>query len=83
MAESKIPEMCLKTHDVGPWPSWLFENNVSLTSFKSPTFAERFVMIPLIHAKHLTTRYHGSGEKYTPQGHLYGHITIFPKHLLA
>ena len=28
--EPKLPEMCLKTYDVGPWPSVLFENDVSL-----------------------------------------------------
>jgi hypothetical protein len=75
--------MCLKTYDVGPWPSILFENDVSLTLFKRPTFAERIIMSPLMHAKYLTTRYHVSGEKYTPQGRLSGHITTFPKPLLG
>ena len=54
-AESKHPEMCLKTYDVGPWPSVLFENDVSLTLFKSSKFAERIVMSPLMHTKYLTT----------------------------
>ena len=34
-----------------------------------------------MHTKYLTTRYHASGEKYTPQGQLSGHITAFPKPL--
>ena len=34
-----------------------------------------------MHTKCLTTRYHVSGEKYTPQGKLSGHITTFPKPL--
>jgi hypothetical protein len=58
--------MCLKTYDVGPWPSLLFENKVSLTSFKQPTFDERIVMSPLMHTKYLTAIYHASGEKYAP-----------------
>ncbi len=80
-AEPKLPEMCLKTYDVGPWPSVLFENHVSLTLLKRPTFAERIVMSPLMHTKYLTTKYHVSREKHTPQGHLFGHITAFPKPL--
>ena len=72
-------EKCLKTHDVGPWPSVLFENEVSLTLFKRPTFAERIVMSPLMHNKYLTNGYHVGGEKYTPQGQLSWHITAFPK----
>jgi hypothetical protein len=82
-AEPKLPEMCLKTYDIGPWPSILFENDVSLTLFKRPTFAERIVMSPLMHTKYLTTGYHVSGEKYTPEGQLSGHITAFPKPLPA
>ena len=73
--------MCLKTYDLGPWPSLLFENIVSLTPFKQSTFAERIVMCPLMHTKYLTTRYHVSGEKYTPQAQLSGHITALPKPL--
>ena len=34
-----------------------------------------------MHTKYLTTRYHVSGEKYTPQGQLFGHIKTFPKPL--
>jgi hypothetical protein len=37
-AEPKLPEMCLKTYDVGHWPSVLFENDVASTLFKRPTF---------------------------------------------
>jgi hypothetical protein len=70
--------MCLKTYDVGPWPSVLFENDVSLTLFKRPTFVERIVMSPLMHTKYLSTEYHVSGKKYIPQGQLSGHITAFP-----
>ena len=45
-----------------PWPSLLFENDVSLTLFKRPTFDERIVMsLLLMHTKYLTTRYHVSG----------------------
>jgi hypothetical protein len=73
--------MRLKTYDVGPWPSVLFENDVSLTSFKRSTFAERIVMSPLMHTKYLNTRYHVSGENYTPQGQLSGHIKGVPKPL--
>ena len=74
--------MCLKTYDVGPWPSLLFENDVSLTLFKrSILFVERNVMSPLMHTKYLTIGYHGSGENYTPQGQLSGQITLFPKPL--
>ncbi len=80
-AEPKLRETCLKTYDVGPWPSALFENDVSLSSFKRPTFAERNVMSPLMHTKYLTTRCHVSREKYTPQGQLSEHITAFPKPL--
>ena len=72
--------MCLKTY-VGPWPSVLFENDVSLTLFKRLTFAERIVMSPLMHTKYFNTGYHVGGEKYTPQGQLSGHITAFPKPL--
>ena len=38
-------------------------------------------MSPLLHAKYLTTEYHVSGEKYTPQGQLSSHITAFSKPL--
>jgi hypothetical protein len=79
--EPEVPELCLKRIDVGPWPSILFENDVSMTPFKRPTFAERIVMSPLMHTKYLTTGYHISGEKYSPQGQLSGHITAFPKPL--
>jgi hypothetical protein len=34
-----------------------------------------------MHTKYLTNGYHVSGEKYTPQGQLSGHITAFPKPL--
>jgi hypothetical protein len=34
-----------------------------------------------MHTKYLTTRYHVSGEKYTPQCQLSGHITAFPNPL--
>jgi hypothetical protein len=60
--------MFLKTYDVGPWPSVLIENDVSLTLFKRLIFVERILMSPLMHAKYLTIGYHVSGEKYTPQG---------------
>jgi hypothetical protein len=73
--------MCLKTYDIGPWPNVLFENDVSLTLFKHPTFVERIVMSPLMHTTYLTTGYHVSGEKYTPEGQLSGYITAFPKPL--
>jgi len=36
-----------------------------------------------MHTKYSTTRYHVSGEKYTPQGQLSGHIIAFPKPLLG
>ena len=36
-----------------------------------------------MHTKYLTTGYHVSGEKYTPRGQLFGHITAFPKPLPA
>ena len=36
-----------------------------------------------MHTKYLTTGYHVSGEKYTPEGQLSGHITAFPKPLPA
>ena len=71
----------MKSYDVGPWPSLLFEKDVSLTPFKLPICAERIVTSPLMHTKYLTTRYHVSGENYTPQGQLSGHITPFPKPL--
>ncbi len=32
-----------------------------------------------MHTKYVTTTYHVSGEKYTPQGQLSGHIIAFPK----
>ena len=73
--------MCLKTYDVGPWPSLIFENDGSLTLFKRSTFAERLVMRPLMHTKYLTNGYNLSGEKYAPQGQLFGHIIAFPKPL--
>ena len=82
-AEPKLPEMCLITYDVGPWLSVLFENDVSLTLFKHPTFAERIVMSPIMHTKNLTNGYHVRGDKYTPEGQLPGHITSFPKPLPA
>jgi hypothetical protein len=80
-AEPKLLEMCLKTYDIGIWPSVLFENDVLSTLFKRPTFVERIVMSPLMHTKYLATGYHVSGEKYTPEGQLSGHITAFPKPL--
>ncbi len=36
-------------------------------------------MTPLMHTKYLTTEYHASGEKYTPRGQLFEHITTFSK----
>ncbi len=38
--QPRLREMCLKTYDVGSWPSVLFENDVSLTLFKRPAFAD-------------------------------------------
>ena len=35
--ELQLTELCLKIYVVNPWPSLLFENNVSLTPFKQPT----------------------------------------------
>ncbi len=67
-AEPQLLEMCFKTYDVGPWPSLLFKNDVSLTLFKRPIFAERIVTSHVMHTKYWTTGYHVSGEKYTPQG---------------
>ena len=43
--------MRLKTYDVGPWPSLIFENDFSLTLFKRPTIAERIIVSPLMHTK--------------------------------
>jgi hypothetical protein len=40
-------------------------------------------MSPLMHTTYFTIGYHVSGEKYTPQGQLLGHITNFPKPLFA
>ncbi len=57
------------------------KNDVSLTLFKRPTFVERILMSPLMHTKYLTTGYHVSGEKYTPQGQLSRQITVFPRPL--
>jgi hypothetical protein len=48
-SEYHLLEMCLKTYDVGPWPSLLLESDVSLTLFKRPTFVERIAMIYLMH----------------------------------
>jgi hypothetical protein len=74
--------MCLETYSDGPWPSILFENDVSWTLFKCPTFAECIVTSPLMHTKYLITRgYHVSGEEYTPRGQLSGHVTNVPKPL--
>jgi hypothetical protein len=75
--------MCLKTYDVGPWSNLLFENDVSLTLLKCPTFAERIITSPFLHTKYLTTGYHTGGEKYTPQGQLSWHIAAFPRPLPA
>ncbi len=36
-------------------------------------------MSHLMHTKYLTTGYHVSGEKYTPQEQLSGHNIAFPK----
>jgi hypothetical protein len=80
-AEPKLLETCLKTYDVGPCPSVLFENVVSLTLFQLSTFDERIIMSPLMHTTYLTDGYHVSREKYTPQGQLFGHIKTFPKPL--
>jgi hypothetical protein len=65
-AEHQLPELCLKTYYVGPWPSFLFENGVSFTLCKRPTFVERIVMSLLMHTTYFTTGYHVYGEKYTP-----------------
>jgi len=59
--------MCLKTYNVDPWSSLIFENDVSLNLFKLPIFAEHIVMSLVMHTKYLTTGYHVSEEKYTPQ----------------
>ena len=84
MNEPQLPEMCVKTYAISPWPSLLFESDVSLTPFKQPTFVERSVMSPLLmHIKYLTNGCHVSGEKHTPQGQLFGHIKDFPKPLPA
>jgi len=79
--EPQLPKMFLKTYDVGPWPSLVFENDISMTPFKRPTFDKRIVTTSLIRTKYLTTRYHVSGEKYTPEGQLSGRITAFSKPL--
>ncbi len=34
-----------------------------------------------MHTKYMITGYHVCGEKYIPQGQLFGHITTFPKPL--
>ncbi len=36
-----------------------------------------------MHTEYLTIGYHVSGEKYTPEGQLSGHITAFPNPLPA
>jgi hypothetical protein len=54
--------MCIKTYDTDPWSSSIFENDVSITPFKRPTFAERIGMSILMHTRYLTTRYQVSGE---------------------
>jgi len=81
--EPQLPKMCLKTYDVGPWPSLLFESDVSLTPFKRPTFVERIIMSPLMNTKNFTNGYYVNGEKHTPQGQISGHIAAFPKSLPA
>jgi hypothetical protein len=85
-AEPRILEICLNTYDVGPWLSLLFENDMTnfvvtnfvMTNYKRKTFAERFFLSLLIQTKYLSTGYRVSGEKYTPQGQLSGHIIAFP-----
>ena len=52
-----------------------------MTSFKRPTFVERIVMSSLMCTKYFSNGYHVSGEKYTPQGQLFEHITTFSKPL--
>jgi len=47
--EPQLPELCLETHDIGPWSSLIFENDVSMTRFERPTFDERIVVRPLMH----------------------------------
>jgi len=60
----------------------LLENDDdSLTSFKRFTFVEQIVVSLLMQTKYLTSGYHVSGERASPQGQLFGHITAFPKPL--
>ena len=81
--EPQLPEICLKTYDIGPWSSMLYESDVSLTPFKQPTFAEQIVKSPLMHTKYAITECHVNGKKHTHQGQLSGHLIAFPKPLLA
>jgi hypothetical protein len=41
--EPKLLEMCLKTYDVGPWPSVLFENDISLINSNVHHLLNEFV----------------------------------------
>jgi len=70
-----------KTYDTSPWPSLIFENNVSMTPFKRPSFVERVFTSLLMHTKYVASEYHVSGEKYIPEDQLSGHITTFPRPL--
>ena len=54
--------MCLKTYYITPWPNLIFENDVSMTPVKRPTFAERIVTSPFMHTNYLTTRDYVSGK---------------------
>ena len=55
--EPHLLEICLKMYDISPWPSLLFEDDVSLTLFERLTLAERIVMSPSMHTKYLTIEF--------------------------
>ena len=72
----KVPQLCVKTVDVGPWPTTIIDGVV--TPFKKPTLIERIVISPVVTTKYVTTGYDVDRAKSRPAGHLTGHITAFP-----
>lgn len=73
----KIPDISIKTVDVGQPPTGLLQpNDTQERPLPALTFAERLLVSPLKHNYFLTTVYDKQGKKTIP-GHLKGTITSF------
>ena len=72
----RVPQLCVKTVDIGPWPTTILDGVV--TPLKEPSHVEQLVISPVVTTKYVTTGYDVDRAKNRPAGHLTGHITAFP-----